>query len=98
MVFALGTFPGMTIDRPGAAIIGALLMEAFRVVVGRDGETVTPSRPLDQRGPESVTSCAQRQRPTTGVTWGTSAPVTASGSTTSAIRTWCRSSSRMNHR
>jgi hypothetical protein len=26
MVFALGKFPGMKIDRPGAAIIGAVLM------------------------------------------------------------------------
>jgi Na+/H+ antiporter NhaD/arsenite permease-like protein len=31
-VFALGKFPGMKIDRPGAAIIGAVLMVAFRVV------------------------------------------------------------------
>jgi Na+/H+ antiporter NhaD/arsenite permease-like protein len=31
-VFALGTFPGMKIDRPGAAIIGAVLMVAFRIV------------------------------------------------------------------
>jgi len=32
LVFALGRFPWMTIDRPGAAIIGAVLMVAFRVV------------------------------------------------------------------
>jgi Na+/H+ antiporter NhaD/arsenite permease-like protein len=31
-VFALGKFPGMKIDRPGAAIIGAVLMFAFRIV------------------------------------------------------------------
>jgi Na+/H+ antiporter NhaD/arsenite permease-like protein len=31
-VFALGKFPGMKIDRPGAAIIGAILMVAFRIV------------------------------------------------------------------
>jgi Na+/H+ antiporter NhaD/arsenite permease-like protein len=31
-VFAVGKFPGMKIDRPGAAIIGAVLMVAFRVV------------------------------------------------------------------
>jgi Na+/H+ antiporter NhaD/arsenite permease-like protein len=31
-VFALGKFPGMKIDRPGAAIIGAVLMVAFRAV------------------------------------------------------------------
>jgi Na+/H+ antiporter NhaD/arsenite permease-like protein len=31
-VFALGKFPGMKIDRPGAAIIGAVLMVAFRIV------------------------------------------------------------------
>src|SRR5262245_20492339 len=31
-VFALGTFPWMKIDRPGAAIIGAVLMVAFRIV------------------------------------------------------------------
>ncbi|HEY3884050.1 MAG TPA: anion transporter [Vicinamibacterales bacterium] len=35
-VFALGTFPGTKIDRPGAAIIGAVLMVAFRVVGARD--------------------------------------------------------------
>jgi Na+/H+ antiporter NhaD/arsenite permease-like protein len=32
LVFALGKFPGMKIDRPGAAIIGAVLMAAFRIV------------------------------------------------------------------
>ena len=32
LVFALGKFPGMKIDRPGAAIIGAVLMVAFRAV------------------------------------------------------------------
>ena len=31
-VFAIGKFPWMKIDRPGAAIIGAVLMVAFRVV------------------------------------------------------------------
>jgi Na+/H+ antiporter NhaD/arsenite permease-like protein len=33
MVFAIGKFPGMKIDRPGAAIIGAVLMVAFGVVL-----------------------------------------------------------------
>ncbi|HEX5411890.1 MAG TPA: anion transporter [Terriglobia bacterium] len=33
LVFALGKFPGMKIDRPGAAIIGAVLMVGFRVVL-----------------------------------------------------------------
>jgi Na+/H+ antiporter NhaD/arsenite permease-like protein len=32
IVFALGKLPGMKIDRPGMAIIGAVLMVAFRVV------------------------------------------------------------------
>jgi len=32
LAFALGKFPGMKIDRPGAAIIGAVLMVAFRAV------------------------------------------------------------------
>ncbi|HSB74457.1 MAG TPA: anion transporter, partial [Terriglobales bacterium] len=32
MVFALGKFPGMKIDRPGAAIIGGVLMAAFRIL------------------------------------------------------------------
>jgi Na+/H+ antiporter NhaD/arsenite permease-like protein len=36
LVFALGTFPGMKIDRPGAAIIGAVLMVAFRIVGARE--------------------------------------------------------------
>ena len=31
-VFAAGKFPGMKIDRPGAAIIGAVLMFAFRIL------------------------------------------------------------------
>lgn len=31
-VFALGKFPGLKIDRAGAAIIGAVLMVAFRIV------------------------------------------------------------------
>ena len=35
-VFALGKFPGMKIDRPGAAIIGAVLMVAFRIVGARE--------------------------------------------------------------
>src|SRR5579883_1139614 len=36
LVFALGKFPGMKIDRPGAAIIGAVLMVVFRVVLPQD--------------------------------------------------------------
>jgi Na+/H+ antiporter NhaD/arsenite permease-like protein len=36
VVFALGKFPWMKIDRPGAAIIGAVLMVAFRVLSARD--------------------------------------------------------------
>ena len=36
LVFAIGKFPGLRIDRPGAAIIGAVLMVAFRVVNARD--------------------------------------------------------------
>src|SRR5207249_3395211 len=36
IVFALGKFPWMKIDRPGAAIIGAVLMVAFRIVGTRD--------------------------------------------------------------
>jgi Na+/H+ antiporter NhaD/arsenite permease-like protein len=35
-VFALGKFPWMKIDRPGAAIIGAVLMVAFRLVGGAE--------------------------------------------------------------
>ncbi len=36
VVFAFGKFPGMKIDRPGMAIIGAVLMVAFRVVTAKD--------------------------------------------------------------
>ncbi len=36
LVFAIGKFPGMKIDRPGAAIIGAVLMVVFRVVLPQD--------------------------------------------------------------
>jgi len=32
LVFAIGKFPGLKIDRPGAAIIGAVAMIAFRVL------------------------------------------------------------------
>ena len=32
LVFSLGKFPGLKIDRPGAAIIGAVAMVAFRIV------------------------------------------------------------------
>ncbi len=32
LVFAIGKFPGMKIDRPGAAIVGAVLMVAFGIV------------------------------------------------------------------
>jgi len=35
-VFALGKFPGMKIDRPGAAIIGAVLMVAFRISTAQE--------------------------------------------------------------
>ena len=35
LVFALGKFPGLKIDRPGAAIIGAVGMVVFRVVQPR---------------------------------------------------------------
>ncbi|MFB3923742.1 MAG: SLC13 family permease [Terriglobia bacterium] len=36
VVFALGKFPGMKIDRPGAGIIGAVLMVAFRIILPAD--------------------------------------------------------------
>ncbi len=32
LVFAMGKFPGLKIDRPGMAVIGAVLMVAFRIV------------------------------------------------------------------
>jgi len=32
LVFALGKFPGLKIDRPGAAIIGAVTMVAFHIL------------------------------------------------------------------
>ena len=35
-VFALGKFPGLKIDRPGAAIIGAVLMVAFRIMTAQE--------------------------------------------------------------
>lgn len=37
LVFALGKFPGLKIDRPGAAIIGAVLMFAARIVHPEEG-------------------------------------------------------------
>lgn len=36
LVFAVGKFPGLKVDRTGAAIIGAVAMVAFRVVSARD--------------------------------------------------------------
>ena len=36
LVFALGKFPGFKIDRPGAAIIGAVAMVAFHIVPPRE--------------------------------------------------------------
>lgn len=36
LVFAIGKFPGLKIDRPGAAIIGAVAMIACRIVQARD--------------------------------------------------------------
>src|SRR5246500_1823347 len=36
VVFALGKFPGLKIDRTGAAIIGAVAMVAFRIVQPKD--------------------------------------------------------------
>ena len=36
LVFALGKFPGMKIDRPGAGIIGAVLLVAFRIILPAD--------------------------------------------------------------
>jgi Na+/H+ antiporter NhaD/arsenite permease-like protein len=36
LVFALGKFPGLKIDRPGAAIIGAVAMVAARIVPPRE--------------------------------------------------------------
>jgi Na+/H+ antiporter NhaD/arsenite permease-like protein len=36
LVFALGKFPGMKIDRPGAAIIGAVLMVALGIIEPAD--------------------------------------------------------------
>ena len=32
VVFAIGKFPGLKVDRTGAAIIGAVAMVAFRIV------------------------------------------------------------------
>ena len=37
LVFAIGRFPGTKIDRPAAAVIGAAMMVAFRVITPRDG-------------------------------------------------------------
>ena len=36
LVFAIGKFSGLKVDRTGAAIIGAVAMVAFRIVPGRD--------------------------------------------------------------
>jgi Na+/H+ antiporter NhaD/arsenite permease-like protein len=36
LVFAIGKFPGLKIDRPAAAIIGAVAMVAFRLAPAHD--------------------------------------------------------------
>src|SRR5579863_5983866 len=36
LVFSIGKFPGLKVDRPGAAIIGAVAMLAFRIVPAKD--------------------------------------------------------------
>ncbi len=36
LVFAIGRFPGMKIDRPGAAIIGSAVLFAFRIIGPRE--------------------------------------------------------------
>ncbi len=36
LVFAIGKFPGMKIDRPGAAIIGSAVLFAFRIIAPRE--------------------------------------------------------------
>ena len=36
LVFAIGKFPGMKIDRPGAAIIGSAVLFAFRIIGPRE--------------------------------------------------------------
>jgi Na+/H+ antiporter NhaD/arsenite permease-like protein len=36
LVFSIGKFPGLKVDRPGAAIIGAVAMIAFRIVPPKD--------------------------------------------------------------
>src|SRR5579871_6788013 len=38
VVFALGKFPGLKIDRTGAAIVGAVGMVAFRIVQAQDAQ------------------------------------------------------------
>ena len=37
LVFAIGRFPGTKIDRPAAAVIGAAMMFAFRVLTPEQG-------------------------------------------------------------
>ena len=44
-VFALGKFPGLKIDRPGAAIIGAVLMVAFRIMTAQEALRAIDFRP-----------------------------------------------------
>ena len=51
-VFALGKFPWMKIDRPGAAIIGAILMVAFRIVGADEARDLFAS----------VERCVQRRK------------------------------------
>jgi hypothetical protein len=55
-VFALGKFPGMKVDRPGAAIIGAVLMVAFRIVCAQPASS-TGSPSARSSGSGRIISC-----------------------------------------
>jgi hypothetical protein len=62
VVFALGKFPGLKIDRTGAAIIGAVGIVAFRIV--RPGQAPFPEgqagtgRPIARSRPAAGTARA----------------------------------------
>jgi hypothetical protein len=45
LVFALGKFPGLKIDRTGAAIIGAIAMVVFHVVSAATPSVLLTSAP-----------------------------------------------------
>lgn len=71
VVFALGKFPGMKIDRPGAAIIGAVLMFTTGAVRADNALHLVPLR----HGCVALLDDACRSLPTLGGLFSIGSPI-----------------------